>query len=898
MRDHSFKPAASRWLRALLATVGLGAAGGCSDDPGPELVMCKAGTICTFAGTGANGYNGNKVDRRDAWLSLPVDLAFDAKGRAHIVDFNNYLVRRVNDDDKLEDVIGTGFPGDGDPDQLDKTAKGAPPLTVALNHPSDLVFATTDSQVAATGEAIMTAWHNHRIRVWNPGGNVRAHFGANPGFGGDGAVISPATMLNQPSRLVQDKQGNSYLIDSRNWLIRKVDKAGYISTIAGQGPKVSGEPWQGFDPKSDSEPVPAKGTPFVFFDPIEWSNPPLPGGGLAVSDDGKTLYIADSGNNRIRAMDLAAGTIVTIAGTGPSGCADLAGEATACRQGDTGNFGAPGSFAGDGGDARKARLSKPRDLAWGPDGRLYFADTGNDRVRAIDLKTHIVTTVVGNGKHGKFDDVEIGEGGAPLAATLATPAGIAFGPDGSLYIADTMHNRIRVVPVKDMVQGVHDDKRTFVEPPSCKGKAGCITTVAGTGAQALGKDNVLSWQSDMSMPQDAALAPNGDLYYIDWNNHRVRRHDFATGITTSLVGSGTIGNQGGGEIGTDAALNHPTNIEFDAKGVMWIAAWHNSMIKRFDGQFLEDYAGTGDRTFGGDGGQAKVAKFDLPSSVAFDDQGDLYFSDQSNQRVRKITLATGIVSTVVGSRWVTDTGAKEGKPLKLADGTTYGSFRCANGGIGPGHDAELAPWAVDLPGLATAEVCRFDAGQPDKCARKNGAPVVLKLPAPDVCGGFGGDGGPALNAQLAGPKLQFSYPASRIVIRKGAMYIADTYNHRIRKVDMASGVITTVAGSGQKGYSGDGGDALQAALNGPTDVDLLPDGALVIADKDNQCLRAVKNGKISTYAGQCGKKGYGGDGSDALTALFNEPYGFGVGPDGTVYLADTMNQRIRSISTR
>ena len=97
---------------------------------------------------------------------------------------------------------------------------------------------------------------------------------------------------------------------------------------------------------------------------------------------------------------------------------------------------------------------------------------------------------------------------------------------------------------------------------------------------------------------------------------------------------------------------------------------------------------------------------------------------------------------------------------------------------------------------------------------------------------------------------------------------------------------------------GDGGDALQAMLAGPTDVDLLPDGTLVIADKDNQCLRAVKDGKISTYAGQCGKKGYGGDGGDALKAQFNEPFGIGVGPDGTVYLADTMNHRIRAISPK
>ena len=410
---------------------------------------CASGTLCTFAGGDRSGYNGDKLDRRSSWLSLPVDLAFDCQGRAVIVDFNNYLIRRVNADDTLENVIGNGFPGDGDPLQADRTDKGAAGLSVELNHPADLFFAQTTTALANKCEGVLTAWHNHRLRVWDTeSGTVYAHCGANPGFSGDGKPVTPTTQFNQPSHAVQDKDGNTYVIDSRNWAIRKIAVDGTITTVAGQKPKTGAQTWPGFDAASDAAPAPLAGSPFLFFDLIEFTNPISPGGGLAVSDDGNTLYVADTGNNRIRAIDLKANTVVTIAGSGPSGCVDLANVATNCQQDVT--QAAPGGFGGDDGPANQAKLNRPHDLAWGPDGRLYFADTGNNRVRAIAIdhatgKVGNITTVAGNGQ-GAFGERDVGDGLPATQAKLSNPTGIAFDPAGNLYIADMYHARIRIVP--------------------------------------------------------------------------------------------------------------------------------------------------------------------------------------------------------------------------------------------------------------------------------------------------------------------------------------------------------------------------------------------------------------------------------------------------------------------
>jgi DNA-binding beta-propeller fold protein YncE len=210
-------------------------------------------------------------------------------------------------------------------------------------------------------------------------------------------------LMNQPKSVVISKTtGAIYLVDTRNYRIRRIGTDGVIDTVVGGGTA----PGFGGD---GGPPLQAQ----LQFQKV--SDNPEPGGGLAI-DDQDRLYIVDTENQRIRRVDFAANVIETVAGNGTAG------------------------FSGDGGPATEASLDYPRDVALGPDGKLYIADTDNHRVRAVDLASGVINTVVGDGM-ARFG----GDGGDPLAASLQRPWGITFDADGNLYIADTFNNRIRKV---------------------------------------------------------------------------------------------------------------------------------------------------------------------------------------------------------------------------------------------------------------------------------------------------------------------------------------------------------------------------------------------------------------------------------------------------------------------
>jgi NHL repeat-containing protein len=353
---------------------------------------------------------------------------------------------------------------------------------------------------------------------------------------------------------------------------------------------------------------------------------------------------------------------------------------------------------------------------------------------------------------------------------------------------------------------------------ACDPASGNICTVAGTGIAGDGADDLAALETRLYLPQDVSIGPDGRLYIVDWNNHRirVRRDDDTLHI---VAGIGELGPAS--DDPSTGRLNHPTQVTFDGAGHLVIAAWHNSRIKTMDAATGEliDVCGTGMRGYAGDGGPAASAVLNLPVAVAFDATGNMFISDQANDRIRKVDAVTQTIGTFAG--------------------------------VGPCMNASACP------------------------------PL--------------GDGGPATSAFISLPQGQSARPAGRIEIdAAGNLYIADTLNNRVRRID-ATGVITTIAGTGKLGATGDGGPATDATMNNLADVAVGPDGVYV-ADTNNNCVRLVRSdGIISTVAGVCGTRGFAGDAGPAATATLDRPGGIALDADGNLYIADTHNHRIRVV---
>ncbi|HMB69395.1 MAG TPA: hypothetical protein VKU85_08780, partial [bacterium] len=328
----------------------------------------------------------------------PMDLTITETGETFVMDWNNHSVRRMTAAGTFETVIGTGVPGDGPPDFSDLTPPGAPGPTISLNHPTDMIQ-------LQDGRFLLSSWHNHKMRIWDSAtGLAYVMCGGPADFAGDGQTVAELRM-NQPQAACQAADGSIYIVDQRNQRVRKIDAAGNVSTVAGDGTI-------GFSGDGGSAVAAQLSFP-------TGSNP-TPAGGITVDDATGYLYFSDILNNRIRRVDLSQDVIQTVVGDGAA------------------------TFGGDGGPGTSASLNNPRDIELGPDGRLYIADELNDRVRVWDPVADVVTTVAGNGTRGFA-----GDEGLATAAQLNRPTGVAFDPDGLLYIADSYNHRIRRVNLED-----------------------------------------------------------------------------------------------------------------------------------------------------------------------------------------------------------------------------------------------------------------------------------------------------------------------------------------------------------------------------------------------------------------------------------------------------------------
>ena len=523
------------------------------------------------------------------------------------------------------------------------------------------------------------------------------------------------------------------------------------------------------------------------------------------------VYISDSRHHRIRVVD-PLGVISTLAGTGDWG------------------------FTGDGGPAVAAQLHLPSGLALDSNGDLYVADTGNHRVLRIDADSRTVQTVAGTGYRG-FSV----EGGPANSAALSDPWGVAVDPAGSLYVTDQANNMVRRIDTE----------------------TANVYTVAGTGFRGFSGDGGPAVQAMFQRPSGIALDTVGSLYVADTWNHRLRRIDPWTGWVETLAGSAGSGYSGDGGIASEAVLNRPTGVAVDASGNLYVADTGNQRVRKIDlaTGIVSTVGGIGTPGYSGDGEGGAAAQLARPRGLAVDATGNLYVADSANHRVRRIDSATGIITTVAGSgspalRW-TGGNADEARmdyPTSLAlDPAGNVLFIDSN-----------RVWKLDAAGLV----------------ERLAGPAWSASPA---------DGG-------ASSEASFAYPQAIAVDTGGNVYVADTWNHRVLRIAAATGTIESFAGQGEEGDSGDGGAASEARLNRPRALAVDVAGNVFVADSGNRRIRRIDHsmGTIETVAGAV-SGGRWGDGGLATETLFRDLMAVAVDRSGNLYLADRLDDRVLRI---
>jgi uncharacterized protein (TIGR03437 family) len=587
------------------------------------------------------------------------------------------------------------------------------------------------------------------------------------GYSGEG-IRATSGSLSIPIDLAVDAAGNVYLAENGADRVRKITPDGIITTVAGGG-------------RSLGDNIAA--TTALLVSPS----------GIAFDSSGN-LYIAEAGQHRIRRVS-PAGIITTVAGNAVQG------------------------FGGDGGPATSANLNGPVSVAIDPTGILFIADTGNNRIRRVNLLSGTITTFAGGATAGSS-----GDGGPAANALLNTPTGGRFDASGNFYFADSRNNRIRMISA---------DRN--------------ISTIAGDGTAGFSGDNGPAVAAALNRPGRVAVDSVGNLYVCDYLNNRIRRID-ANGVITTIAGTGGLQFYGDGGPGRGALLNNPAAIALAVDGTVYIADTDNNRIRKLSGGILSTVAGDGLARFSGDGGPALTASLNSPFGLAIDPTGNLYVADTGNNRIRKIT-PDGLISTAAGNGTTAILNGPAGVAvdaagaLYIADTENHRVRKVTAAGVasvlagtgtagatgdnGPAASALLnRPTAVALD--AAGAIYISDTG--NNRVRKISASGVISTFAGDGREGFYGDG-------VAAAATGLWEPAGLLFDTAGNLYIADRRNNRIRVVN-AAGVISTIAGRGAAGSSGDGGLATQALISFPRSIAILG-GDLLIADSGNNRIRSV-----------------------------------------------------------
>jgi len=667
------------------------------------------------------------------------------------------------------------------------------------------------------------------------------------GLPGPTSAAANTYSFRNPSGVALDPFGNTYISTVSNCVFR-LDSNGNLSRVAGACK--AGFSGDGGNALS-----------------AQLNNPQ----GLALDAAGN-LYIADQGNQRIRQVT-PAGIITTVAGTGAAG------------------------YSGDNVPASTAQLNSPQGVVVDPAGNVYVADKNNQRIRKFTVGGTI-STIAGTGVTGAT-----GDGAAATKATLTYPLAVALDSAGNLYLDDES-SQVRMVNT-----------------------AGIILHIAGTGAAGYSGDSGPASTAQLSEPQGLAVDAQGNLYIADEFNYRVRKVNIG-GIITTYAGGNGFGSTGDGNPATSAQLSGPVGVAVDYHTNLYIADLSGKVRVVNSGGIINTAAGTG--AFPLADGPAGLAQFSEPWGLARDiypgNPGNLYIADTQNDRLRQITAA-GVVSTIAGTGSNKDSGdgglavnagvtplvvttdslgniyLADVAVIRKIDTTGHISTLAGTGGFGFSGDGGLAINASlqsYLPGLAidsNQNLYIADLGNQRirKVSPGHGKTVLdatatITTVAGTGVAGYNGDG-------AAGTLTQLNFPCGLAVDLLGNLYIADLQNSRVRELSAASGTISTVAGNGAAGSTGDGGPATSAPLAGPFAVTLDASGNLYIANRDGNTIRKVSSpgGIISTIAGN-GTAGYSGNGGPATAAQLSYPASVLSDSSGNIYVSDLVNDAVRILA--
>ena len=790
-------------------------------------VDASTGVITTIAGTGIAGYSGDNGPAVNAMISWPEGMSVDRSGNIYFADTGNGVIRKISSSGIIMTVAGDGsgnwdYSGDGGPAI---GAKFAGAVDVAVDSAGNLYIADSQNMVvrkvsAATGIITTIA------------GNGTA------GYAGDGGPATSAK-LNWPYGVAVDPVGNLYIADMDNNVIRRVDgSTGTITTVAGSGT----QGYTGNDGPATS---------------AELNNPV----GVTIDAAGN-LFISDTNNNVIRMVAAGSGTITTIAGIGTQG------------------------YSGDGGPATIAELNTPWYLRVDASGNVYIAEDGSNRVRLVGSNVTEPIRTIPTITWANPAPIPYGTvlSTAQLNATANVPGTFTYSPSlGTvvpaglqsltvLFTPDDMTNYSPAMGAVPLAIALVTPTVTWANPaPIVYGTALTATQLNATASV----DGTFAYAPD----QGAMLAPGSHALSLTFTpsdpNYTIVSTSVTLvvegmpgpGIITTVVGNGFSGNSGDGGLALDAALGQPAVIALDAMGNIFIPDIAFNVVRRVSAStgIITTIAGTGTAGFSGDGGLATSAQLSYPYSVVVDASGNVYIADQANDRIRKVEASTGIITTIAGT------------------GTTG-----LSGDGGPATSAEIAaPTGVAIDQAGNLYISDGDNSRIREVLASTG--VITTIAGTN--GGYFGDGGLATSARLSGPgRVAFD--------QSGNLYFSDIQNHVIRKVTISTGIISTVAGNGSYGYAGDGGLAVAAELQQADSVAVDSAGNLFIADSDSNVIREVSagTGVITTVAGT-GVIGYSGDGGPATNAKLNWCQGVALDSAGNLYIGDTDNARVRLVGT-